>query len=38
MSEKVTWTFLGKHKLAGVKKGLDEVIAFFDLMGKIMST
>ena len=38
MSEKVTWTFLGQHKLAGVKKGLDEVIAFFDLMGKIMST
>jgi ketosteroid isomerase-like protein len=38
MSEKVTWTFLGKHKLSGVKNGLDEVIAFFDLMGKIMST
>jgi ketosteroid isomerase-like protein len=37
MSDNITWTFLGQHKLAGVKKGMDEVIAFFDTMGEIMS-
>ncbi|HET7732950.1 MAG TPA: SRPBCC domain-containing protein, partial [Paludibacter sp.] len=37
MSENVTWTFSGHNKVAGTKKGIDEVIAFFDLMGGIMS-
>ena len=37
MSENVTWFFLGNSPVAGVKKGIDEVVAFFDLMGGIMS-
>lgn len=37
MDENVTWYFLGQHKLAGVKNGIPEVIAFFDKMGSIMS-
>ncbi len=36
MDENVTWSFLGQHKLAGIKNGIDEVIAFFDNMGSIM--
>ena len=36
MDKNVTWSFLGQHKLAGIKKGIDEVIAFFDSMGSIM--
>jgi uncharacterized protein len=36
MAENVTWTFLGRHKLAGVKTGIDEVLAFFNTMGGIM--
>jgi len=30
-------TSYGRHKHAGVKKGIDEVIKFFDTMGGIMS-
>jgi ketosteroid isomerase-like protein/uncharacterized protein YndB with AHSA1/START domain len=37
MAENVTWSFLGQHKLAGIKNGIDEVIAFFDNMGSIMN-
>jgi len=37
MAENVTWSFLGQHKLAGTKNGIDAVIAFFDKMGSIMS-
>ena len=37
MAENVTWYFLGRHPLAGVKKGIDEVVAFFDQVGEIMS-
>ncbi len=37
MAEQVTWTFLGYHLLAGVKKGVDEVVTFFDVMNAIMS-
>ena len=37
MDENVTWSFLGQHKLAGTKNGIDEVIAFFDNMGSIMN-
>lgn len=36
MAEDATWTALGQHPLAGVKNGIDEVIAFFDAMGGIM--
>ena len=37
MSENVTWYFLGQHPLAGVKKGIDEVVAFYDKVGEIMA-
>ena len=37
MADHVTWTFLGHHKFSGVKNGIDEVVAFFDTMGGIMS-
>ena len=37
MDENVTWSFLGQHKLAGIKQGIDEVVSFFDKMGSIMS-
>jgi ketosteroid isomerase-like protein len=36
MHEDVTWYFIGRHPYAGVKKGIDEVVSFFDIMGKIM--
>ena len=36
MSENVTWLFLGQHPLAGIKQGVEEVVAFFDIMGEIM--
>ena len=36
MAADVTWSFLGRHRLAGIKKGIDEVVAFFDAMGEIM--
>ena len=37
MDGDVTWFFLGDHKLAGVKKGIGEVVSFFDMMGQIMN-
>lgn len=37
MTDDVTWVFLGQHPLAGVMRGIDEVAAFFDAMGVIMS-
>jgi ketosteroid isomerase-like protein len=36
MSENVTWYFLGQHPLAGIKKGITEVVDFFNKVGKIM--
>jgi ketosteroid isomerase-like protein len=36
MLEDVIWTFLGQHPLAGVKNGIEEVVAFFDNMSAIM--
>ena len=36
MDEQVQWFFLGQHKLAGIKKGITQVIDFFDRMGSIM--
>ncbi len=36
--EDVQWIFPGNHKLSGIKKGIAEVIEFFDIMGSIMSS
>src|ERR1043166_6497093 len=36
MDKNITWYFLGDHPLGGVKKGLDEVLAFYDKMGELM--
>jgi ketosteroid isomerase-like protein len=36
MSEDVIWVFLGQHPLAGVKNGIEEVVAFFDNMSAVM--
>ncbi len=36
MVDDVTWFFMGDHKLAGVKNGINEVVTFFDIMGEIM--
>ena len=36
MAPDVQWTSRGRHPLAGVRKGISEVIAFFDVMGSIM--
>ena len=38
MDEHVKWYFMGNHPLAGIKNGVDEVVDFFDQMGKIMAT
>jgi len=37
MEENVTWYFMGRHPLAGIKKGVDELVAFFDKMAAIMA-
>lgn len=37
MSEDVIWVFMGQHPLAGVKNGIEDVVAFFDNMSAIMS-
>jgi ketosteroid isomerase-like protein len=37
MSEDITWFFRGNHPLAGVRKGVNEVVAFFDQMAAIMA-
>ena len=37
MAPNVVWYFMGRHKLAGTKNGIDEVIKFFDTMGGIMA-
>ena len=36
MSEDVLWIFMGQHPLAGVKNGIEDVVAFFDNMGAVM--
>jgi len=36
MAENVTWSFPGQHPLAGIKRGITEVVDFFDKVGKIM--
>jgi len=37
IADDVVWYFLGQHKYAGIKRGLTEVINFFDTMGGVMS-
>jgi ketosteroid isomerase-like protein len=37
LDENIIWTFPGHHPLSGTRKGINEVIAFFDTMGGIMS-
>jgi uncharacterized protein len=37
MATDVVWYFMGRHKLAGTKNGIDEVIKFFDTMGGVMA-
>jgi ketosteroid isomerase-like protein len=37
MAADVVWYFMGRHKLAGTKNGIDEVIKFFDTMGGVMA-
>jgi ketosteroid isomerase-like protein len=36
MDENVTWSFPGNHPFAGIKKGIPEVVAFFDKVGAVM--
>ncbi len=36
MHEDVIWVFMGQHPLAGVKNGIEDVVAFFDNMGAVM--
>ena len=36
MADNVTWYFEGQNPMAGVKKGVEEVVEFFDIMAKIM--
>ena len=38
MAEDVIWIFMGQHPLAGVKNGIEDVVAFFDNMGAIMGS
>lgn len=34
MAEDITWTIPGHHPLAGTKRGIEEVLAFFDQLSK----
>jgi len=34
MASDITWIIPGHHPLAGTKRGIDEVLAFFDQLGK----
>src|SRR5258705_7573167 len=36
MAEDITWYFEGLNPVAGMKKGVEEVVEFFDIMAKIM--
>ena len=38
MHEDITWIFMGQHPLAGVKNGIEDVVAFFDNMSAIMGS
>ena len=36
MDDSVVWYFMGRHPFAGIKRGVSEVVAFFDSMAKLM--
>ena len=36
LDENSKWIFPGQNPLSGVKKGIDEIVEFFDKMGEIM--
>ena len=36
LDKNAKWIFPGHHNFSGVKNGFDEIIAFFDTMGRIM--
>lgn len=36
MDENIKWTFPGRNYLSGTKTGIDEVIDFFDVTGRIL--
>src|SRR5690242_8553880 len=36
LAEGATWTFPGHHALSGTKRGVDEIVAFFDAVGTLM--
>ena len=36
VAEDVTWNFPGRNPLSGTRRGVDEVVAFFDAMGGVM--
>src|SRR3954465_15709585 len=38
LAEHATWTFPGHHPLSGTKRGIDEIVAFFDAVGTIMGS
>ncbi len=37
LATEAAWTFPGQHPLAGVKKGIHAILAFFDEMGSVMA-
>jgi ketosteroid isomerase-like protein len=37
LDENIKWFYPGHHLLSGIKKGINEVISFFDTMGGIMA-
>src|SRR5438445_12818751 len=36
MAENAVWYFIGRHPFAGIKKGIGEIVAFFDSVGATM--
>ena len=36
LANNIRWVSLGRHPYAGIKNGIDEVLAFFDTMGTVM--
>jgi len=38
LAEDATWTFPGHHPLSGTKRGIDQIVAFFDTVGTIMGS
>lgn len=36
MAADAKWYFIGRNPLAGIKNGIQEILTFFDTMGKIM--